>query len=131
MHSRVIQLGHSLQPRRRVQPVRKGANRWRCSAARQDLWPEWNRLFDATVGYRLSNPSRRPQALLSYQHHWVRKPMRGPTTVLLPHSAEEASNYLQLPPAFQYHAGQAQPRAPDFAWILPSAPDASGYNPLA
>src|SRR5205809_3081843 len=57
--------------------------------------------------------------------------MRGPTTVLLPHSAKEASNYLQLPPAFQYRAGQAQPRAPDFAWILPSAPDASGYNPLA
>src|SRR6266478_6115367 len=57
--------------------------------------------------------------------------MREPTTVLLPHSAEEASNYLQLPPAFQYRAGQAPMRAQSFAWILPSALDASGYNPLA
>src|SRR5260370_876530 len=58
--------------------------------------------------------------------------MRGRTTILLPHSGDKTSNYMQRPAAaFQYRAGRAQPRAPDFAWILPSALDASGYNPLA
>src|SRR6266404_2759132 len=58
--------------------------------------------------------------------------MRGRTTILLPHSADNPSNSMQRPAAaFQDRAGRAQPRAPDFAWILPSALDASGYNPLA
>src|SRR6266487_4551382 len=128
-----MRLGHSLQQCHRVRQVRsKEATTERYSALRQDLWPELNRLFDATVEYRLSNHSRRTQEILSYRHRWVRKPIHAPTIVLLPHSAEEASNSLQPPaPACQYRAGLAQPRAPDFEWILPSALDASGYNPLA
>src|SRR6266487_4331970 len=58
--------------------------------------------------------------------------MRGPTTVLTQHSVDTSSNSRQSPqPAFQYRAGSAPLRVPDFAWILPSALDASGYNPLA
>src|SRR6266536_4656801 len=58
--------------------------------------------------------------------------MRGPTTVLTQHSVDTSSNSRQSPqPAFQYRAGSAPLRVPDFAWILPSALDASGYYPLA
>src|SRR5262249_30190577 len=53
--------------------------------------------------------------------------------LLLQYSADNTSNSLKRLPAsgFQYRAGRAQPRAPNFEWILPSALDASGCNPLA